>query len=288
MALNFPSNPTVGQVFQDYVWNGTAWAGIGSANNLGVQVGQLRTASPITVASQAARDTLIPTPVQGQTVFRSDLGFQQTYYGAWNATTNPGGRGTVGAWYDNQRNMGLVPIVPPTVAVSGGTATANSLGTVTFNSVTSIRLDGVFTSAYRNYRIVINWGKTTASDNFFCQFTANGASMGASARYLAVNNNGTVGSSSSAGVNFYHIGLITSNVPASFINFASIEVANPASSTDWTQITSNAWSSNNVSWESRFLGGGSDTTTAYDGIRFYAATNTPVFSGVVTVYGYNS
>lgn len=39
MAQDFPNNPTLGQVFGSYVWNGTAWAGIGSANNLGVQVG---------------------------------------------------------------------------------------------------------------------------------------------------------------------------------------------------------------------------------------------------------
>lgn len=39
MAQDFPNNPTLGQVFGSYVWNGTAWTGIGSANNLGVQVG---------------------------------------------------------------------------------------------------------------------------------------------------------------------------------------------------------------------------------------------------------
>lgn len=43
MALDFPSNPSVGTVFNNYVWNGTAWAGIGSANNLGVQVATLQT-----------------------------------------------------------------------------------------------------------------------------------------------------------------------------------------------------------------------------------------------------
>jgi hypothetical protein len=45
MALEFPSNPTNGQVFDDYFWDASigAWRGIGSPNNLGVQVAALQT-----------------------------------------------------------------------------------------------------------------------------------------------------------------------------------------------------------------------------------------------------
>lgn len=71
------------------------------------------------VANQTERDTLYPTPVQGNTVFRADLGYKQTYYAAYNGTTNVGGR-TPAGWYDEQRvfvqqlepsatNGGIVP-----------------------------------------------------------------------------------------------------------------------------------------------------------------------------------
>lgn len=118
-----------------------------------------------TVNSQAERDLLYPTPVQGNSVFRNDLGFIQTYYGAWNATTNPGGRGSVAAWYDNQRNMGLVPIVPPTVNVSGGSATANTLGVVSFTSATSISLNGCFTAGYTNYLLIFDYETSVNAAN---------------------------------------------------------------------------------------------------------------------------
>lgn len=41
MALEFPSNPTNGQVFDDYFWDASigAWRGIGSPNNLATQLG---------------------------------------------------------------------------------------------------------------------------------------------------------------------------------------------------------------------------------------------------------
>ena len=54
------------------------------------------------VASDAARDALYPIPVQGNSVFRSDLGLRQTYYAQYNATSNPGGKATAG-WYNETR-----------------------------------------------------------------------------------------------------------------------------------------------------------------------------------------
>lgn len=55
------------------------------------------------VASAAERDALYPAPVQGNTVFRTDLGVRQTYFAAWNATTNPGGQGVSAGWVDQNR-----------------------------------------------------------------------------------------------------------------------------------------------------------------------------------------
>ena len=54
------------------------------------------------VASDTERDALYPAPVQGNSVFRSDLGLRQTYYAIYNASTNPGGRPTAG-WVNETR-----------------------------------------------------------------------------------------------------------------------------------------------------------------------------------------
>jgi hypothetical protein len=57
-----------------------------------------KAASPRTVASAAARNALFPSPVQGNSVFRNDLGYIERYYGLYNISTNPGGLSVAG-WY---------------------------------------------------------------------------------------------------------------------------------------------------------------------------------------------
>lgn len=50
------------------------------------------------VASATARNAIFPTPVQGNRVYRSDLGYTEAYYATFNITTNPGGASPSG-WY---------------------------------------------------------------------------------------------------------------------------------------------------------------------------------------------
>lgn len=106
------------------------------------------------VANAAARDAQFPSPVQGNRAFLSDLGLEQTYYGLYNASTNPGGRPAAG-WYASQRNVGLVPVTATSVSNTGGSYVKNG-GIVTFSGVSSISLNGVFSSAYKNYRLVVS------------------------------------------------------------------------------------------------------------------------------------
>lgn len=92
MPMDFPASPTVGQVYNGYVWSGVAWE---SANPQTISL-----TGQVIVANQTARDALYPSPVQGNAVFRSDTGAEETYYGLYNVSTNPGGRATAG-WYTN-------------------------------------------------------------------------------------------------------------------------------------------------------------------------------------------
>lgn len=135
MALEYPSNPTVGQVFGEYVWNGYAWDAIGQTNNVGTQLSQLRTASPITVANQAARDALYPSPVQGNSVFRTDLGELETYYAAYNSSTNKGGI-TPDGWYRTGNGATAYATYISTASQSwpGGYITPSATPTFNFGS----------------------------------------------------------------------------------------------------------------------------------------------------------
>lgn len=50
---------------------------------------------------------------------------------------------------------GLVTMTPTSVSVNIGTATINSNGSVTISGVATLSLNGVFTSSYENYMIVM-------------------------------------------------------------------------------------------------------------------------------------
>lgn len=71
------------------------------ADSIDAQITRLESAG--IVGSDGERDALYPNPVQGNTVFRSDLGIRQTYFAAWNASTNPAGRGLTAGWRDETR-----------------------------------------------------------------------------------------------------------------------------------------------------------------------------------------
>lgn len=53
---------------------------------------------PQPVEGEQERDALFPSPVQGNAVFRLDLGYEERYFGVYNATSNPGGLVSAG-WY---------------------------------------------------------------------------------------------------------------------------------------------------------------------------------------------
>lgn len=69
---------------------------------------------------------------------------------------------------------GLVPIIPTSVvAISSGTATVGTNGLVTFTGVGGVILNGVFSSAYKNYRVLVNH-EASMNMNVGVRFGTNG------------------------------------------------------------------------------------------------------------------
>ena len=70
-----------------------------------------------TVAGTATRDSLIPSPNQGDSVFRQDTGWLETYFGLYNVSTNPGGVSVAG-WYPVAGNLPKAQARRSTTAVT--------------------------------------------------------------------------------------------------------------------------------------------------------------------------
>lgn len=109
------------------------------------------------VASATARDTLIPSPVQGDSVWRSDKGYIERYRAAYNVSTNPGGM-VVAGWYPDGPITARFWIPDHTANPSGSftmtldTAKSSPLASNLFSisgAIVTLRNPGVYAIWYR-------------------------------------------------------------------------------------------------------------------------------------------
>ena len=226
-ALDFPSNPTNGQTYENFVYDTsiTAWRNQGSPSGL------------------------------------------------------------AGAVTTLQNTTGLRNVIPTSIGISGGSATVSANGEVVFTGTSGITLNNIFSTAYRNYRVVIaGLIPATGAPTILGRFTDAAGSAFTSSLYYDGGvrvNLGTV-----SGVNNTtadRMELLGAADPGAY-NTITMELRNPntIAFTNW-QNTGSGWASGN---RETVLGGFVDATTQLYGLQIYAATGTQI-QGSVTVYGYN-
>ena len=174
--------------------------------------------------------------------------------------------------------MGLVLVSPTSIANSGGSASASG-GQVTFTGVSSVSLNGVFTSAYQNYKILFNAiGSTTSVLKM--RMRASG-SDNTSSNYIyqhLIANGATITSDRVTATQFYPTVIGTAN-PIGF----EIIMTNPYI-TDKTLFQSVSFDG----WQPQLIvaGGTTTVTTQYDGFTFFMDSGN--MTGTVRVYGYKN
>lgn len=176
---------------------------------------------------------------------------------------------------------GLNTIIPTSIANTSGTATLSS-GTATLTGVSSFSLNGVFTSNYENYRIVIDCAP--ASDaTLYARMRLSGTDA-TGTDYLSIGwyvGDNAVGNRDLMASGTGGLLCFAPNTGRAFI---PIDVNKPqiaaktlimAGGGFGISATSGGYNPHSI-WH--------NVATAYDGITFYTPTNT--FTGKVTVYGY--
>lgn len=175
---------------------------------------------------------------------------------------------------------GLIPINPMTITAVGGTVAKNDLGAVTFTGSTVVSLNSVFTSAYRNYRIIFsNVTMGTFGQTISMRLRAAGVDYAASYGWNGVFQTGTGVPAQWHASGALNWNLCTAAIDTSIV----IDLQNPAT-TNRTVGLENAfgWSSANQAY---FLSLIHEVGAAFDGFTFFASAGN--FSGVVQVFGYN-
>ena len=214
------------------------------------------------VATSTSRPTV---PFDGQVISETDTDSLKVYNGT--------------SWIGVG---GLVPMPPTTVGKTGAssTATASANGQVTFTLCETLTLNGVFTSAYSNYRIV--WaGLASANPSLQMRLVTAGTPASATdynRQQLVVSSTTVSGLKETSQTSW----IICNNLNTVADNF-SMDIFNPKATKETTFNILSFTTTSGAYWQS--VGGVHVLTTSYDGIQFIPSTGN--FSGNVTVYGYN-
>lgn len=187
--------------------------------------------------------------------------------------------------YDGAPAAGVSLVTPTSIANSGGTATATG-GAVTFSAVTSVSLNGIFSSTYENYRALVTL-TVSAGMNVFWRLRAAGTDNTAS----SYNRQAVFAFNASASAvndlnqaQWEMINVTTTFAPATFIG--DIFGPNLAVRTKVLQPYGPLVEASGTQWRTGIAGLTHDVTTAYDGLTMYASTGN--ITGTIRVYGYKN
>jgi hypothetical protein len=175
---------------------------------------------------------------------------------------------------------GLVIMTPTSIAHSGTSASINADGGVDFTAVTSLSLNGVFTSSFDNYRLVFRAVGSIKDLAIRCRLRAAGSDNSTANSYVSqiVFGDSTTVGASRATSDFGRIVHISSDREGG----AEFHLYGPflAQPTAGRSVVSSGYDNAYLD-DSAFT---HNQSTSYDGITFYFATAN--MTGNVVVFGY--
>ena len=174
---------------------------------------------------------------------------------------------------------GLVPLVPSSVTVATGTGAFNTVGKVTFSGATAVTLNGVFSSQYENYKVLINLTNATATTGNIISRV--GATASGYAYQLFRGYSSTVSATASSAQTSWFIGQQGGAGAQSVIEMT---LANPATASS-TKMISQCGSFNSVDLTYINCYGQLIDNNVYT--SFYFAPTTSNFTGSIQVFGIN-
>ena len=175
---------------------------------------------------------------------------------------------------------GLVVMTPSSIAYSGTSASINADGSVDFSAVTSLSLNGVFTSSYDNYMVTIRLNSSASTDTLArLRIGGTDNSTASSYVYQSMNADGTTVNAARSTQTYWAWG--RSQAVQRTGQTIYLFGPNLSQPTAMRQVSANDASSARIYDTS----GTHNQSTAYDGFTIYP--NSGNFTGLVTVFGFN-
>ncbi len=187
------------------------------------------------------------------------------------------------SYADNTPGMKL--IVPTSVAVGSGSGSVGTQGTVTFSGASSVSLNNVFSSTYKDYVIQLNF--TGSTDNTFCMRLRNGTTDNSSANYYSVGIYQTIAASTPTGgsiggpATYWWTGESRNGLQQSNV----IHIHQPFD-TAYTTMNQQQIYAGSVTAGQVLSTSSMSVTTSYTSFTLFPLTGT--VTGTVSIYGYKN
>ena len=236
--------------------------------------GYLMDQSVMVFAGTAARASAIPSPSAGMVAYSTATNLEYYDGSNWESVAVP---------------SGLVPIVPTSVVVGGGSATFSSTtGKITAASATTnLSVNGVFSADYQNYliQVMITGVPTDVNMRFRVAGTDNSANNYSSVLAKAESGTTTL-AVAIANETISVIPSVARTSATTYMSFSNIQVSNAFSSADETAVMIDLIQlGNSQPLATRWFGGSNlNVTTSYDGFSLIIASGS--ITGNVQVFGY--
>jgi hypothetical protein len=246
-------------------------------------------------AGTAARGSAIGTAVsEGMVSYLADANQLQFFEsGSWRTfaatsglpVANGGTGGTTVAQAQDNLRVGLVPISPSSVVVTGAGSSAsfNSLGKITFSNATSLSLNGVFTSGYSNYRFVLSATHSSGALQISARLRSSGVDNSGTYVFGGTYQRITGGSPTgfaNASANAFPIIIV--NSVASGPQTTTGDIFFPAESKSTTIVMGGYWA-DSVGALGMNVSALHAPATPFDGLSIISGTLT----GTMQIFGYN-
>ena len=179
--------------------------------------------------------------------------------------------------YQTIAKTGLIELTPSTISVSGGSGSVSSTGAVSFTSASAISLNGVFSSSYENYKIMIK-ASQSAAEWFAMRMRLSGTDATTSAYNFSLLR-GTPTDSTSGTTT---MGYISQHTSGNANKRMSLDVYNPFDAAN-TFVVSTGLTVTPVVGLMSFE---HQVATSYDGFTLLSQAGATI-TGLVSVYGYN-
>ena len=190
--------------------------------------------------------------------------------------------------YQTKATAGLTLLTPTSIANTSGTASIGANGTITVSGVSSVSLNNVFNSTYRNYKIIVQVSSPSADDVLRLRWRKSASDStteyyGMWSRTSAAATTGALNTNGESSVQLLTLDSANPNTVYGF----SYDALNPFVST-YTSLVGTALGIELNSAQYYGYAGASHhrVTETYDGLTLLTGSGATVV-GTISVYGYN-